>query len=696
MAAALLLSFSTGNGAENPVPASTSSETPPIILREVMVTALGDKRSDQVVPGGDTAELLNGWAGVDLQQNGAASLPIIHGLGDERVKVLVNGMNITSACPNHMNPPLSYINPGQVETVEVYAGITPVSQGGDSIGGTINVESARPVFAGSNAKVYTGTTLNSYYGTNADNYGGSLNTSVANQNYSFGYSGAYSQAHDYKNGNGNTVTSTFYETSTQAITFATQRDGHFGEITAGLNSTPSEGFVNQWMDVTSNSGEFINTRYEGRYDWGQLDTRAYWQQVTHEMNISKDKETFPMPMWMPMDTHGVNTGYALKAELPILDSHTLRVGNEFHRFELDDTWPAVPGTAPMMAPETFVNINNGERNRIAFYAEWETQHTEQWMTLFGARNDTVWMDTGNVQGYSGMYAADANAFNARDHARTDVNFDLTALTRYEPQKWSTYEIGYARKTRAPSLYERYAWSKVKMAAEMVNWYGDGNYYTGNLDLKSEVAHTVSVTANWHDEAKKDWEAALTPYYSYVQDYINVDKFGSAAAGPRSQLIFANHDAQFFGVDMSWKKQLWNNDSYGKGQLRGVGGWVQGRTIDGDNLYHMMPLHSTITLEETLGRWSSAIETQLVSSKKVVDGLRNEPETAGYALLNLRTSYQWPNVRWDAGVNNVMDKFYYQPLGGVNFDNFQASNYTAPLGSVAGPGRAFYTSITINF
>ena len=695
----IILCHSMLIGAEKPVAESTfSTTTTSILLREVVVTAARDRTSSTPIHGGDTSELLEGWAGVALQQNGAASLPILHGLGDERVKILVDGMTITSACPNHMNPPLSYISPGQVEKVEVLAGITPVSQGGDSLGGTIIVNSARPLFASPEQKIHTATTLNSYYGTNGDSYGGSLNSAVANQNFSLGYRGAYSQAGDYKDGNGNTVTSTFYETSTQAVTFATQKDGHFSEITAGLNSTPKEGFVNQWMDVTRNDGEFINTRYEGQYDWGQLDTRAYWQQVTHGMNISKDKESFPMPMWMPMDTHGINTGYTLKATIPILDLHTLRVGNEFHRFELDDTWPQVPGSGMMMSPNTFVNINNGERNRLAFFAEWETQYNEQWMTLFGARNDTVWMDTGNVQGYSAMYAADANAFNSRDHARTDVNFDLTALTRYEPEKSSTYEIGYARKSRAPSLYERYAWSKVKMAAEMVNWFGDGNYYTGNLDLKSEVAHTFSITANWHDDARKDWEVAVTPYYSYVEDYINVDRFGTVYSGQsiRSQLIFANHDAQLYGVDLKWKKQLWNNDTFGHGQIRGVAGWVRGETLDGNDLYHMMPLHATVALEETLGRWTSAIEVQMIDSKAEVDGLRNEPTTPGYALLNLRTGYQWPNVRLNAGIDNVIDKFYYQPLGGVNFDNFQASNYNAPLQSVAGAGRTFYTSLTIQF
>ena len=97
------------------------------------------------------------------------------------------------------------------------------------------------------------------------------------------------------------------------------------------------------------------------------------------------------------------------------------------------------------------------------------------------------------------------AFNALNRAKTDVNLDATALARYEPNAASTYEFGYARKTRSPNLYERYAWSTNRMASGMIGWFGDGNYYVGNVGLKPETANTVSGTARWHDRARKPWE-----------------------------------------------------------------------------------------------------------------------------------------------------------------------------------------------
>ncbi len=46
-----------------------------------------------------------------------------------------------------MNSPLSYISPANVGSVKVITGLSPVSSGGDSLGGVVSVQSLPPVFA---------------------------------------------------------------------------------------------------------------------------------------------------------------------------------------------------------------------------------------------------------------------------------------------------------------------------------------------------------------------------------------------------------------------------------------------------------------------------------------------------------------------------------------------------------------------
>lgn len=644
------------------------------------------------------AETLNHLAGVSLRDNGElATIPMLHGLGDERVKTVVNGMTVSPSCPNHMNPPLSYIDPSSVAKLGVTAGITPVSMGGDSIGGTISVDSPSPVFAGPGERVHSEGAFSTFVRSNGPSYGAALWGSVATQHLGLGYSGSWTNSDDYRDGRGHLVTSTYAQNTAHAVTLAAHDAGNLFVLQAGLQNTPYQGFPNQQMDMTANHSEFVNLHYRGDHHWGAIDTRVFWQNVRHEMNVGRDKSTFPNPMWMPMDTHGRDVGYSVKLGMPLSERHNLQLGSEFQRFALDDTWPAVPGKAPMMGPNSFLNINNGHRLRLGWFAEMYSRWNSSWSTLFGIRNDTVWMNTGPVSGYSAMYATDAGAFNALRRARTDIDMDLTTLARYEPTPHSTFEFGYARKTRAPSLYERYAWSTNWMASEMINWFGDANSYVGNVNLKPEVAHTVSGTASWHDRARKEWEVRITPFQSYIADYIDVDQIATRTRGEStfSQLRFANHDSRILGIDLDGHVTTWCRARYGQGEISGVAGWLRGKRLDtGNGLYQIMPLHARIGFDEKLRSWTAGPEIQLVGRKSDVDPLRFEPRTPGYALLNLHSGYAWTYLRIDAGGINLLNKYYYLPLGGVNLDDFQASGRSGQIGPLSGPGRSFYVGLTI--
>lgn len=89
----------------------------------------------------DSAALLSETPGAAVLRNGPQTgIVQLRGLSGDRVKISVDGMHITPACPNHMDPPLHYAAPASVSALTVMAGVTPVSQGGDSIAGTVLVE----------------------------------------------------------------------------------------------------------------------------------------------------------------------------------------------------------------------------------------------------------------------------------------------------------------------------------------------------------------------------------------------------------------------------------------------------------------------------------------------------------------------------------------------------------------------------
>ncbi len=655
----------------------------------------------------DTAQALSKAPGVSIfSAGGVSGLPAINGLNDDRVKVLLNGMVVTSACANHMNPPLSYIDPSQVILADVIAGVTPVSKGGDSLGGTIIVESAVPQFATRDG-VTTSGSISAFYQSNADHIGTAATATAATRNASIGYAGAWTRADNYDRGDdGPEVRSTLYEAINHALTFAAKDADNLLILQGTYAAIPYQGYVNQRMDLVDNKAWLLNARYVGNFDWGVLDARAYYHNTRHKMDILEDKGGE-----MPMDTEGTDVGYSVKAEIPLSSADLVRVGSEFNHQTLDDWWPPVPGSM-MMEPDTYWNINNGRRDRLGTFVEWEHRWDRDWTTLLGARNDIVWMNTDNVQAYSPMCmgmgmpspcdATAAAEFNARNHSRTDVNFDITALARYEPSATEIYEFGYARKTRSPNLYERYAWGVGTMATTMIGWYGDGNGYIGNLDLEPEVGNTVSFTAGWHDKNHRDWALHVTPYYTYVQDYIDADfvrNLPDMMGMPTDfvALRFANHDARLYGVNVSGTTLLWEGRGTGRFDLAAVVGYVNGENLDtGDNLYHMMPFNARVSLLHRLGAWSNAVELVAVNRKSEINELRNEPVTPGYALVNLRTSYEWENIRFDLGVNNLFDQLYYPPLGGVDWADYTAEGEMGRIGAVPGMGRSLNAGVTMKF
>lgn len=679
----------------------------------------------------DTAQMFDHTPGVSFSGGGGISSRIVlNGMADDRIRVQIDGMNLISACGNHMNPALSYVAPSSVLSAQVMAGITPVSMGGDSIAGTIKVQSADPMYAEDDKKYLVAAQMSSFYRSNGNAWGGNISTTLANKNASLTYTGSIVESGNYKAGGDFTtknvanandvVSSSAYKSQNQSLALALRNDQHEAVIKVGLQNIPYQGFPNVRMDLVGDDSWFANVSTKSKFDWGRLETRAYHEDVQHYMNFLPDKADRATPRRnMPMNTYSVNQGLSVKGIIDVTDKHQVTLGSEYQRYRLDDWWQPI-GNRPMTmmnGPSPFVNINNGQRDRLDFFAEVESKWNSQWLTQFGVRGGLVEMNAGDVKDY-GVVTREAALVNNQDKHRTDAIVDVTALARYTPTDTQQYELGFARKTRAPSLYERFAWSRgtvmgantMPMSMLMNNWYGDGNGYVGNNNLSPEVAYTVSGTANWHDAEQENWDVKITPFYTYVNNYIDAGfctpangvTCNNTAAGNKTThggggfrlLQLGNYEAQLVGVNASGSKTVLQTNNYGSLSTRGVLSYVRGQNLTSDdNLYQQMPLNSILDLDYKWGGWTATIETQLVAPKKTVQQIRLEPKTAGYALLNLRTSYDWKYLRLDAGIENVLDKNYSLPLGGVYMGETASAN---PIVPVPGYGRSYNVGLTVTY
>lgn len=681
----------------------------------------------------DTASMLEALPGISLYRaGGVSSLPAIRGLGDDRLRIKVDGMDLISACANHMNPPLSYIDPAHVASIRAIAGVTPVSQGGDSIGGTIIVESAPPEFSEHPGELLMKGLASTFYRSNNHARGINLSALIANEQVSLRYTGSMVEANNYKAGgnfkpagqaaagrgwlSGREVGSTAFKAENHAMALGLRHENHLVELKLGVQNIPYQNFPNQRMDMTDNDSEQVNLRYTGLYDWGTLQAIVYHENTRHSMNFGDDKQFWYMDApGMPMETRGKNTGFKVQGDIVVSERDLVRVGTELQRYRLDDYWPA-SGSGMMMGPGTFQNINNGERDRLAVFGEWEARWNQSWLSQFGVRHEHVRTNAGRVQGYNTMggmmgYGDPNNpltipgAFNAADRSETDHNIDLTALARYTPNAQQVYEAGYAMKTRSPNLYERYTWSTNNtMVMNMNNWYGDGNGYVGNLNLDPEVAHTLSIAANWHDAAQEKWALKATPYFTYINDYIDavacneVGKTCPVRPDGFVNLSLDNQRARIYGIDVSGQLSLLSASEFGSLGLRGLVSYTRGKNLtSGEDLYRIMPLNMRLALDHRLGAWQNTLELKLVDSKDRVQDVRQELKTAGYGLLNVYSSYQWKQVRFDVGIENLLDKYYDDPMGGAYLGQGATMGTGVLYGTaVPGMGRSINTSLTVTF
>lgn len=697
----------------------------------------------------DAASLLRDIPGVSIYGAGGVSgLPAIHGLADDRLRIKVDGMDMIASCPNHMNPPLSYLDASGITRLQVFAGISPVSVGGDSIGGTIIAETRPASFAGAGEGLLAKGEVGAFYRSNGGALGGNVALSFATKNLNLSYTGATARAANYDAGDDfrssatsgrlgrkvalDEVGSSAYKTRTHTLGFAIKGGDHLVEAKLGYQEVPYQLYPNQRMDMLDNEQKRFNLRYLGKFAWGGLEARAYHERVEHRMDFGPDKRFWygtgsggpaapagspcaPLGMncaaGMPMYTSSRNTGVTVKADVDLNERNLLRVGAEVQHYTLDDWWPPSGG---MMWPGTFDNINDGERNRKAVFVEWEARPGALWTTLAGVRYERVESDAGPVNAYNNALAPATTLqpqFNARNRERRDNNWDATLLARHTPKPTFGLEFGLARKVRSPSLYERYTWFSRGMEMLMINWVGDGNGYIGDVRLDPEKAHTLSATFDWHADDRR-WELKLTPYYTRVSDYIDAARcpigLGGActaanrtASGRFVYLQLANQSARLYGLDVSGRMPL-ASTGIGEFGLTGLVGYTNGRNRDtGDDLYNIMPLNAKLALTHKLGGWDNAIEVIAVKAKDDVSDVRNEIRTPGYGLVNLRAGYGWKQVRVDFGIENLFDRLYYLPLGGAY--NGQGTTMTtggasSPAWGVAVPGmgRSAYASVNVKF
>ena len=645
----------------------------------------------QIALPADAAAIAARVAGGDIFGNGALSGQLSYrGLAGERVLGRVNGQRFATGGPNAMDPPLHYAPSILIERIDVARGVAPVAEG-PSLGGAINAELVQAQFT-EGARLSPQMRVASQYRSVDDSYAVGGLAALASETWRFGLIASREQGEDYRFPGGTAVGTSF--------------ERNLYGVHAGFKTGAGELFLEYRRSETDPSGnppfaldmvyfdtDFVQGGFRGQIaeDVG-LTLRLGHVAVRHLM----DNQTLRRPAAPPAQA---------RASFAAADTMTaeaaLRFGTSRAYVEVgadaEITDRLVTITNPTN-PAFFIESQpDVKAERIGAYLQWRGSFGAAQFEL-GGRIDRTEQSTGIPQlgaavpmGPRGLAAA----FIASGRAADDTTVDAVARLWIEGGAFVP-RLTLARKTRLPSVLERFAW----LPTEASFGLADGNIYVGNQALRPEVAWIAEAGFDFAN----DWLTLRpTVYYRRIDNFIQGTPFDATPgvvnspvemvagmSGDPTPLMFRNTDAELYGADLDVVARPLANL-----ELAGTASIVRGQRRDiADDLYRIPPANLRLSATWTTGALSLGAELFAAADQERVSLTNGELPGEGYATLGLFARYAVSeSLAIEAGAENLTNEEYAPHLAGRS----RVGASDVPAGErLPGPGRGVWARVTAQF
>lgn len=657
--AAVLCASATPGFAEE---AGPNPETIVVTAPGITSTVIAQGDGDTLATAPDAVAFIARQPGAALVNNGALSGQVqLRGVFGERILLRINGQHFASGGPNAMDPVTHYAPAALIDRVEISRGISPVRDG-PGLGGGINTVLKHVTF-GDGSTLAPQLDATAQYRSVDDSLAAGGMVGLASERLRFGMIASKEKGDDTRFPRGRVAATSFdravygvqagFKAGTSELSFEYRRQA------TGRSGNPP--FA---MDIVYFHTDFVRLGFEGQLARNlQLEAHANYAGVSHRMNNLSLRPEPVVTMQRQSDTYADTFAGDVGLRIGAAERH-LRLGADFELggrgYKLYN--PSVP--AFFIHP-----LDRARAERFGGFAEWRTGLGAVELEL-GARIDRHTASAAVPRTGPGVLGGPVNlavAFGRTDRAWEGTTFD--ASLRLWGQAGSlTPRLALARKTRVPSLIERFSW----LPTEASGGLADGNIYVGDVNLKPESALIAEAGVDWQVESAY---ARPVAYYRRIDGFIQGVPFDStpgvinslvemvsANSGDPTPLRFANTEAAIWGADLAVGARL-----AGRLRIDGVASWVHGRRRDlADNLYRMAPANGRVALTWEAPRWSVTAEAQGAAAQNRVSASNGEVRSPGYVLASLYGNWiVRESLRMDAGVENLFDKFYVIHLAGYN-------------------------------
>lgn len=608
-------------------------------------------------------EILNRLPEVSLLRRGAYGMePAIRSFTAGQINVLVDGMRIHGACTDKMDPATIYIEPINLDNLQVQTTNSGFTSG-SSIGGTVNMKMAEPDFG--NSKKITGSVTSGYQSA-AKSFYNALQLNYASGKWAFRASGTYRNSGEYRSGSGTFIPFSQYEKVNYSLS-AKYLLNRFTYLKADLLADDgwNIGYPALPMDVgyaAARIGAVSITQENSSKKMHRWKAKIYANKIMHFMDDTKRPN---VPMHMDMPGKSLTYGGYFEGEIKSSATSRLQVKADASSTFLQASMTMYqPGQLPMY----MLTWPDNRKDQYGVAASWTLPIDSSLKLQINGRADWIRYELMTAEAKDQV-----SIFGYSSVGRTDwlKNISVQLVKKFSARFKTTANMGYSeRATTASELYGFYLFNS-----------SDCYDYIGNPVLKNESSLQAEVSGSY---SRNKTRLQLTFFGSRIKNYI----IGSINPGFSSMTIGAKGVKTFENIPEAWVAGFEASavtTPFAGTELVSTLRYNWGTDNSNAPLPFIPPLKNITSIRYHPGKFSAQLESEAVVQQNKVSYKTGEDATPGYVLIHARVGYVFDLLRSklqvQTGVENLLDKNYYEHLD---------------WGNIPRPGRNIYLQLKLLF
>ncbi|WP_107039589.1 TonB-dependent receptor plug domain-containing protein [Brumimicrobium mesophilum] len=604
-----------------------------------------DKTAEQLQE--STDKLMSTIPAVTLIKRGNFALePTIRGLNAGQITTTIDGMQMFGACTDRMDPISSYIEPTNLEKIQLNTSPN-AEQTGSTVGGGINFSLMK---AQLNAPKKMSGKLGAGYQTNANNIQTLGTFQYSTKRWALLVNGIYRKADNYFAADRREILFSQFEKWNAGANLVVALDDH---NRISLDYIQDEGYDIGYpaltMDVAfakAYISAFTHTYKNKSRKLRSIESKFYFNYIDHAMDDTKrPAEMVPMHMDMPGTSR--TFGMYSKAKYVVNPNHMLNFQINAFQNDLHAEMTMYPDTGSEMY---MLTIPDGQRRTYGLTVSDAWLINYKLKATFGGR---IEMNQSDITTEFGRQTL--TSFYVGEAAQSRFSGNVFAQMNYKLSKkvWFYGGLNYAQ--RPPSLQEVYGFYLFNRL--------DNHDYLGNPDIENESSISGNLGANLkYEKFAISMEVFANSFSNYIIGIV-LPEYSNMTIGADGVKQFDNiESALLVGGELTLK---W--DPIEVLTVQSVNSYTYGTDEVGGYLPYIPPFKSVNFIKYHYKGWGLRLEyVGALAQNNVSTARYGEGTTPAFNLLNVAVQKRFDlkndkSLHAEFGIDNIFDTPYYEHL-----------------------------------